>query len=101
MVDKPRFQTIVTNGVLELLVNTLIEHHCKHGKIIVKRTRDYPYSVRLVLLHEKGLISDWFYGVLDSFRYLRNDAVHKAQFSLTPDILAPFKDISAIWNPKL
>ncbi|HTR41431.1 MAG TPA: hypothetical protein VMH87_07415 [Pseudomonadales bacterium] len=93
MVDRPRFQVILTHGVLELLVNTLIEHRCKNGEKIVGRTRDYPYSVKLVLLHEKGLISDRFYHHLDSLRDLRNKAVHEAQFTLTADMLTPFKGV--------
>lgn len=86
-----RFQTIVTHGVLELLVNTLIEHRCKHGNKITKRTRDYPQSVKLVLLNEKGLITDFEYKGLDAFRDLRNKAAHQAQFNLTPDLLRPFQ----------
>jgi len=91
----PRFQTIVTHGVLELLVNTLIEHRCKHGNKIIERTRDYPQSVKLVLLNETGLISDFYYKLLDAFRDLRNKAAHQAQFNLTPELLLPFKAIIA------
>src|SRR5258706_7288848 len=87
----PRFQTIVAHGVLELLVNTLIEHRCKHGKKITERTRDYPQSVKLVILHEKRLISDFQYKLYDSFRTLRNKAAHQSQFTLTPELLLPFK----------
>ena len=91
----PRFQLIVAHGVLELLVNTLIECSCKHGKKIVERTRDYPHSVKLVLLHEKGLISDFDYQQLDALRDLRNKAVHKPQFNLTHEMLAPFKGVTS------
>lgn len=87
----PRFQVIVTNGVLELLVNTFVEHTCKHGKTIMERARDYPYSVKLVLLHEKGLINDFFFQRLDILRKIRNAAAHEAQFQLTPEMLLPFK----------
>lgn len=89
----PRFQTIVTNGVLELLVNTLIEHRCKHGEKITEMTRDYPQSVKLVLLNEKGLITDRQYRLLDAFRDLRNKAAHRAQFNVTPELLRPFKGV--------
>jgi hypothetical protein len=89
----PRFQVIIAHGVLELLVNTLVEHHCKSGKKIVERTRDYPHSVKLVLLHEKGLISDFQYKSLDAFRDIRNSAAHEAQFNLTSGMLAPFSGV--------
>ena len=94
----PRFQTIVAHGVLELLVNTLIEHHCTHGKKITERTRDYPHSVKLVLLHEKGLIDDLDYKVIDAFRDLRNKAVHGAQFEVTTEGLKPFTDVFSMGN---
>jgi hypothetical protein len=61
LVHIPRFQVIVSHGVLELLVNTLIEHRCKNAKRIIERTRDYPYSVKLVMIHEKGLITDFYF----------------------------------------
>jgi len=92
----PRFQIIVTQGVLELLVNTLVEQNCKRGKMIIERTRDYPYSVKLVLLHEKGLISDFQYQQLDALRSIRNKAAHEARFELTTDMLAPFNGVTYI-----
>lgn len=92
----PRFQIIVAHGVLELLVNTLVEHCCKNGKKIIERTRDYPYSIKLVLLHEKGLISDFHYQQLDALRALRNKAVHEAQFNLTPKMLNSFKGVISV-----
>ena len=91
----PRFQIIVTHGVLELLVNTLIELRCKNGGKIIEATRDYPHSVKLVLLHEKGLIKDSHYRLLDGFRKLRNKAVHDAQFNLKPEMLTPFQGFFA------
>jgi hypothetical protein len=91
----PRFQIIITHGVLELLVNTLIELRCKNGGKIRKATRDYPHSVKLVLLHEKGLIKDSHYRLLDGFRKLRNEAVHDAQFNLKPEMLTPFQSFFA------
>jgi hypothetical protein len=89
----PRFQTIVAHGVLELLINTLIEHHCKHGKKITERTRDYPHSVKLVILHEKGVVDDLDYKVIDAFRHLRNKAVHETPFEVTKKLLAPFTGV--------
>jgi hypothetical protein len=79
--------------VLELLVNTLVKHKCKSGKKIIEKTRDYPYSVKLVLLHEKGLISDFQFQQLNALRNIRNKAAHEAQFKLTPEMLAPFRGV--------
>ena len=91
----PRFQIIVTNGVLELLVNTLVEHKCRHGaKIVTERARDFPYSVKLVLLHEKGFINDAFFQRLEILRKIRNAAAHEAQFKLTSEMLLPFKGMT-------
>jgi hypothetical protein len=91
----PRFQIIVANGVLELLVNALIEIQCKNGKRIVKNNRDYPHAIKLLLLHEKDLINDFQYHWLNAFRVLRNEAAHGGQFVLTSAILNPFKDLKA------
>jgi hypothetical protein len=87
----PRFQVIVTHGMLELLVNELVEHSCKHGKKISEDTRTYPHSVKLVLLHEKEVISDHEYDLLNAWRGVRNDAAHGAQFELTHEVLNTFK----------
>ena len=91
----PRFQIIVTQGVLELLVNTMIEHNCKNADRITERARDYPYSVKLVILHEKGLISDFHFQQLDALRSIRNKAAHEAQFVLTQQMLSPFKAVTS------
>jgi hypothetical protein len=88
----PRFQIVVASGVLELFVNTLVELKCKNGKHIAGSS-DFTYSIKLILLHEKGLITDSQYTVLDAFRKLRNKAAHGAQFKLTRDMLVPFKNI--------
>jgi hypothetical protein len=83
----PRFQIILTNAVLELLVNTLVEQCCKNGK------KRMSYSFRLLLLNEKGLITDSQYRWMDAFRDLRNDAAHGGQFNFTADMVKPFKDM--------
>jgi hypothetical protein len=94
-----RFQVIVTHGVIELLVNTLIEHRCKHGKRMSERRRDYPHSVKLVVLHEKGLLTDLQFKLLDWFRELRNDAVHEPFFEITPKRLEALKGVVSV-GPK-
>jgi hypothetical protein len=84
---KPRFQIIVTGGYLELLVNTLIEHKCKNNG-----SKKFNYANKLVLLHEIGIISGGEFETLNAFRDLRNEAAHVAQFTLTDEMIAPFKD---------
>jgi hypothetical protein len=83
---KPRFQIIVTSGYLELLVNTLIEHKCKSNG-----SKKFNYAPKLVLLHEMGIISKDEFEILNAFRELRNEAAHVAQFTLTAQMIAPFK----------
>jgi hypothetical protein len=61
-------------------VNSLIENKCKDQKRILENNRDYPHSVKLVILHELGLIDDELYSRLDGFRKLRNDAAYKVDF---------------------
>jgi len=75
---------IVTHGFVELLINTIIDDKCKNGKDrITANNRDYPQSVKLVLLHELGLIDDRLFKILDWFRKLRNRAAHEPFFELT------------------
>jgi|WetSurMetagenome_2_1015567.scaffolds.fasta_scaffold11287_6 hypothetical protein len=74
---------ILTHGFIELLTNTIISARCKHGKTrITSSNRDYPHSVRLVLMNELGLIDDRLYRILDWFRKLRNRAAHDIFFRL-------------------
>ena len=85
---------IVAHGFLELLVNILVEAKCKSGAKIVSRTRDFPHSVKLILLHEVGVIGDADLRALTSFRKLRNRAVHDARFQLTSGDVEVFKNTS-------
>ncbi len=80
--DNERLLVLVTHGFIELLVNVIIEAKCKRAKKI-KDSRDYPHSVKLVLLNEIGLINNHFYEILDWFRRLRNKAAHEPFFALT------------------
>ena len=80
--DNERLLVIVTHGFIELLLNVIIEAKCKRAKKI-KDSRDYPQSVKLVLLNEIGLIDDNLFKVLDWFRRLRNKAAHEPFFTLS------------------
>lgn len=93
----PRFKVIVTNGMLELFVNTLIEIKCKNAKQILERT-DITYSIKLILLHEKGLLTDSMFKYLEAFRSLRNKAAHGSQFNITPIMLNSFKGLVTHFN---
>ena len=90
--DEPRLLVIITHGMVELMVNTLIDAHCKNASKITSNTRDFPHSSKLVILHEKGVLSDHHFGLLNWFRKLRNDAVHDPFFTLTPVRLEPLAD---------
>ncbi len=80
--DNERLLVIVTHGEIELLLNVIIEAKCKRAKKI-KDSRDYPQSVKLVLLNEIGLINDHSFEILDWFRRLRNKAAHEPFFALS------------------
>jgi len=82
----PRFQIIVSNCILELLVNTLVEIKCKNAK-----SKNFSYANKLVLLHELKLIDDFYFVALDAFRDMRNAAAHEIHFQLTADMLKAFK----------
>ena len=88
----PRFQIIVAHGVVELLVNTLVELCCKNGRQIIDDARLYPHSTKVLILHERGVISDSQFKMLDGFRKLRNKAAH-GTFVLTQEMLIPYEDI--------
>jgi len=81
-----RSLVIVTHGFVELLLNTVIDSNCKHGKKkISSNHRDFSHSVKLVLLSELGLLDNRLYQILDWFRKLRNRAAHEVFFELTPN----------------
>ncbi len=117
--DDERLLVLVTHGEIELLLNVIIEAKCKRAKKI-KDSRDYPQSVKLVLLNEIGLINDHSFKILDWFRRLRNKAAHEPFFTLsdsdsdyidkTLELFAPgkaigglprfcFQIVGMIWNP--
>jgi hypothetical protein len=77
-----RVLVLVTNGLIELMINTLVAHFCRHSKTITGDNRAYPYSTRLLILNEKGVLPDPLFETLDRLRRLRNDAAHQPFFSV-------------------
>lgn len=82
--DSPRLLVIAAHGLVELAVNALIDLNCKNAKLITSRGRDFPHSVKLLILNELGILTDSRYKCLNWFRQLRNDAAHNVHFS--PDL---------------
>ena len=94
----PRLQIIIAQGMLELLVNTLVEKFCKGAEMIDADDRSFPYLVKLVILHEKGLIPDNYFKWMNGLRKIRNAAAHAAVFELeklTPKYWTPFRGLKA------
>jgi hypothetical protein len=87
----PWILVLMTTGLVELLLNQLIRYRCKNHKIILKSNREYPLSVKTVLLHEAKVISDDLFNDLEWFRKLRNKAAHNPFFILDTDDLKRFK----------
>jgi hypothetical protein len=95
LLPDPRMQIIVTCGFVELLVNTLIEAKCRHGKRILD-SRDFTLSVRLILLREIGVIDDPWFKMLDWLRDIRNSAAHDAVFGIDAlNDLQLFRELAA------
>ena len=86
--NNQRLLIIVTHGFIELLLNSIIDIKCKNGKnVITQNNRDFPLSVKLVILHELNILDDRLYEILDWFRKVRNRAAHEPFFNLkTSDI---------------
>jgi hypothetical protein len=80
-----RSLVIITHGFVDLLLNTVLRNECKHGRTkITANNRDYPYSVKLVIMNELDLIDDRLFKILDWFRKLRNRAAHEPFFQVEP-----------------
>ena len=81
--DNDRSLVIITHGFIELLINTIIDSRLIHGKKkITSNNRDYPVSVKLVILNELKILDKDLYKILDWFRKIRNKAAHDPFFSL-------------------
>lgn len=85
-----RSQIILAHGMVELMVNVLIEKHCKNGKKINNDRRGYSHSTKLVILHEMNVLSDHHFKLLNWFRARRNDVAHQPFFKLDASMLADF-----------
>lgn len=94
--DDPRILILVSHGFLELMINALIDHKLKNSKRINSDSRNYPHSIKLLILNEVGVLPDKIYKAFDHFRKLRNKAAHEPLFKLTREDLAflspPYSD---------
>lgn len=80
--DNERSVVIITHGFIELLITAIATTLCKEGKRINSNSRDYPQSVKLVLLYEMGVLDKELFLILDKFRKIRNSASHEPFFKL-------------------
>lgn len=87
----PRLQIFVTHGFLELIMHALVKSKAKKGKKITDDSRSYPYSTKILILHEIGVLNDDDYKAYDWFRKIRNKAAHEPLFKLTNDHLKVVK----------
>lgn len=92
--NDPRLLILVSHGVLELLVNNLIDLKCKNAKRIASDSRGFPHAARLLILNEIGVISDTQLRVYDAFRKLRNRAAHEPLFAIKTEDFAAFAEHS-------
>jgi len=96
--DNPRVLVTVSHCYIELFVHLLATGKCKNSRRIEASNRDYPHSVKIVLLHEAGIITDRQSEVLHWFRKKRNEAAHQVAFSLLPADLTLFRGLSGYGN---
>lgn len=80
--DSSRSLILITNGFLELLIETLIKYRCKSAKKILEDSRSFPYSSKLLILNEIGVLPENLFEKLDWFRKLRNKAAHEPFFEV-------------------
>lgn len=96
--DHPRVLVTVSHCYLELLVHLLAATKCKNAKRIESSNRDYPHSIKIVMLHEAGIIDDRTAAGLHWFRKLRNEAAHQVQFQVTAADLKMFEGVNGTGN---
>jgi hypothetical protein len=89
--NDPRSQIILAHGMVELMVNLLVEKLCKNGKKINNDRRGYSHSTKLVILHEKNVLTDHHFRLLNWFRARRNDVAHQPFFKLDTSMLSDFE----------
>lgn len=85
---EPRLLVIITHGLIDLMVNTLIESRCRRGNTITEDHRAFPHSSKLLILHELGALTDHHYRLLTWFNRLRNEVAHKPMFTLSQERLS-------------
>jgi hypothetical protein len=90
--EHPRMLTLVSHGFLESMIEAMIAAKCKQAKKINGDNRGFPYSIKVLMLHEMGIVSEHHLRLLDWFRKLRNDFAHKPFMTLTPERLELFVD---------
>jgi len=75
--DNQRSLVIISHGFIELILNTIIDIKLKHGKNkITKNTRDYPQSVKLVIINELKIIDNDLFKILDGFLHYKSPNVY-------------------------
>src|SRR4051794_7583188 len=82
MRDEQRTLILVASGFLEVLVNAVIDAKCKNANKITGNNRDFPFSVKLVLLNEMNLMTDVSFANINWLRKVRNRAAHDAFFEV-------------------
>lgn len=92
-VSNARYRAIVTHTMLELLSEVLVECKCKHGADICEQMQ-YTHAIKLVILNEANIISDFEFRMLDAMRKVRNKAAHAGKFQLTPNLVKPFDEMN-------
>jgi len=88
---------ILSNTILELLINILIQERVKNKNKIVNGN-EYTHSIKLVILNEKKIIDDDLFNAINIIRKLRNKAAHEPVFKLSKDDI---KDLPIRQNEKL
>lgn len=97
--DSQRALVLITNGLLELLAETLVKNKCKNSNAILGDNRSYGYSTKLLLLNEIGIVSDSIYKTLKGFNRIRNKAAHEPFFEVTSgDLEALRSDLNTVLN---
>jgi hypothetical protein len=79
---------ILTNALLEILVDILIENKIKNGKKVLQNNIDFSYAAKILLINEVELINDNYYHILECLRKLRNKAAHDPLFDLKKEDLS-------------
>ena len=96
--EQPRLLIILTHAFIEGRVDEIIEAKCKNGKDIVGN-RNYTHSMKIVILHEAGLLNNELFNALNWFRRLRNRVVHNPFYKPDKSHALTAKEKLAGWTP--